>query len=223
MMSQKDPYRIILADGQVSVRRAMRHFLAQTADLTVVGEVESSMELIVLLTRIPVDLVVVDIAMTSIAGLATVSHIVARYPGVKILVVSRLEALNHAHQVMLAGADGYLVKEEAEQDLLAAIDTIRAGGRYLSEQLGSELMGKEGPFLPGKKGCSLQTLTCREREVLQLVVEGYTSKQMADKLGLSSRTVDHHRSRLLQKFGMANSVALVAFAVGSGLVVPARY
>jgi len=222
-MSRKDPYRIALADDHVLIRHGIKNLLTGHDDLEVVGEVSNGEELIVLLEGTPVDLIILDISMPNIGGLEALTLIRDRYPAVKILIFTMHKSKQYFYHAMMAGADGYLVKDDSEEDLLAAIRKIQSGRSYVSPFLAEDLTDDMISFFRKEKKNLFQELTRREREILQLVVDGYTSKQMADKLGLSPRTVDHHRSNLLRKFGMNNSVDLVNFAVRNGFAVPAKY
>lgn len=127
------------------------------------------------------------------------------------------------YHAMTAGADGYLVKDDTEEELLVAIRKIQSGKNYISPFLAEDFADDVINTYRKEKKSPFQELTRREKEILQLVVDGYTSRQMADKLGLSPRTIDHHRSNLLRKFGMNNSVDLVNFAVRNGFASPAKY
>lgn len=223
LMSRKDPYRIALADDHVLIRHGIKNLLTGHDDLEVVGEVSNGEELIVLLEGTPVDFIILDISMPNIGGIEALTLIRDRYPAVKILIFTMHKSKQYFYHAMMAGADGYLVKDDSEEDLLAAIRKIQSGRSYVSPFLAEDLTDDMISFFRKEKKNLFQELTRREREILQLVVDGYTSKQMADKLGLSPRTVDHHRSNLLRKFGMNNSVDLVNFAVRNGFAVPAKY
>lgn len=223
LMSRKGPYRIALADDHVLIRHGIKNLLSGHDDLEVVGEVSNGEELIVLLEDTPADLIILDISMPNIGGLEALTLIRDRYPAVKILIFTMHKSKQYFYHAMMAGADGYLVKDDSEEDLLAAIRKIQSGRSYVSPFLAEDLTDDMISFFRKEKKNIFQELTRREREILQLVVDGYTSKQMADKLGLSPRTVDHHRSNLLRKFGMNNSVDLVNFAVRNGFAVPAKY
>lgn len=222
-MSQNISYRIVLADDHVLIRHGIKNLLSQKEDLQVVGEVSNGEELIAFLGSNTVDLIILDISMPNIGGLEAVTLVKDRYPNVKILIFTMHKSKQYFYHAMMAGADGYLVKDDSEDDLLTAISRIQAGRNYISPFLADDFADDVINVYRKEKKSPFQELTRREREILQLVVDGFTSKQIADTLGLSPRTVDHHRSNLLRKFGMSNSVDLVNFAVRNGFATPAKY
>jgi len=222
-MVEDSPYRIVLADDHVLIRHGIKNLLSQKEELQVVGEASSGEELLLFLDRNPVDLIILDISMPNIGGLEAVTLVRTRYPQVKILIFTMHKSKQYFYHAMTAGADGYLIKDDSEEELLVAIRKIRAGKNYLSPFLAEDFADDVINTYRRERKTPFQELTRREKEILQLVVDGYTSKQMADKLGLSPRTVDHHRSNLLRKFDMNNSVDLVNFAVRNGFATPAKY
>ena len=222
-MYQDRSYRIVLADDHVLIRHGIKNLLSQNIDLKVLGEVSNGEELMVFLSSNQVDLIILDISMPNIGGLEAVTLVKDRYPAVKILIFTMHKSKQYFYHAMMAGADGYLVKDDSEEDLLTAIRRIQSGKNYISPFLAEDFADDVINVYRKEKKSPFQELTRREREILQLVVDGYTSKQIADKLGLSPRTVDHHRSNLLRKFGMSNSVDLVNFAVRNGFATPAKY
>lgn len=217
------PYRIVLADDHVLIRHGIKNLLSQNPGLQVVGEVSNGEELLVLLDSRLADLIILDISMPNIGGLEAVTLVRARYPSLKILIFTMHKSKQYFYHAMTAGADGYLVKDDTEEELLVAIRKIQSGKNYISPFLAEDFADDVINTYRKEKKSPFQELTRREKEILQLVVDGYTSRQMADKLGLSPRTIDHHRSNLLRKFGMNNSVDLVNFAVRNGFASPAKY
>jgi len=222
-MVHDSPYKIVLADDHVLIRHGIKNLLSQNEELQVVGEASSGEELLLFLDNNPVDLIILDISMPNIGGLEAVTLVRTRYPQVKILIFTMHKSKQYFYHAMTAGADGYLIKDDSEEELLVAIRKIQAGKNYLSPFLAEDFADDVINTYRRERKTPFQELTRREKEILQLVVDGYTSKQMADKLGLSPRTVDHHRSNLLRKFGMNNSVDLVNFAVRNGFATPAKY
>jgi DNA-binding NarL/FixJ family response regulator len=222
-MVDKNPYRIVLADDHVLIRHGIKKLLSQDSDLQVVGEVGDGEELLHLLDQQTVDLVILDISMPKIGGMEAVGLAKAKCPWIKVLILTMHKSKQYFYHAMAAGVDGYLVKDDSDEELLIAVHKIQAGKNYISPSLADDFADDVINTYRKEKKSPFLELTKREREILQLVVDGFTSKQMADNLGLSPRTVDHHRSNLLRKFKMKNSVDLVNFAVRNGLVTPAKY
>jgi len=222
-MADTHPYRIVLADDHVLIRHGIKNIISQNDDLEVVGEVGDGEELLKLIDRQPVDLVILDISMPKIGGMEAVGLIKTKCSWVKVLILTMHKSKQYFYHSMTAGADGYLVKDDSDEELLIAIRKILAGKSYISPFIAEDFADDVINTYRGERKSPFQQLTKREKEILQLVVDGYTSKQMADNLGLSPRTVDHHRSNLLRKFQMKNSVDLVNFAVRNGFVTPVKY
>ncbi|WP_136795138.1 MULTISPECIES: response regulator transcription factor [Desulfosediminicola] len=222
-MVETHPYRVVLADDHVLIRHGIKNIISQNDDLEVVGEVGDGEELLELLDRQPVDLVILDISMPKIGGMEAVGQVKAKCSWVKVLILTMHKSKQYFYHSMTAGADGYMVKDDSDEELLIAIRKIQSGKSYISPFIAEDFADDVINTYRGERKSPFQQLTKREKEILQLVVDGYTSKQMADNLGLSPRTVDHHRSSLLRKFQMKNSVDLVNFAVRNGFVTPVKY
>lgn len=222
-MAESNPYRIVLADDHVLIRHGIKNIIFQDSDLQVVGEVSNGEELLAFLNGEKVDLIILDISMPKIGGLEALALVRAKYQWIKILVLTMHKSKQYFYHAMTAGADGYLAKDDSEEELLVAIRKIKSGKNYLSPFLAEDFADDVISAYRREKKSPFQELTRREKEILQLVVDGYTSKEMADNLGLSHRTVDHHRSNLLRKFRLKNSVDLVNFAIQNGFVTPTKY
>lgn len=222
-MELQRPLKILLADDHVLIRHGIKNLLSQSTKCEVVGEASDGEELIAMLERLSADLVILDISMPRIGGLEAIAMVRERCPDMKILIFTMHKSKQHFYHAMMAGADGYLVKDDSEDDLMKAIDRIATGKTYISPFLAEDFADDVINVYRREKKSPFQELTKREREILQLVVDGNTSRQIADKLKLSPRTVDHHRSNLLRKFNMKNSVDLVNYAVHNGFASPVKY
>ncbi len=219
MASIKSKYRILLADDHTLIRRGIRNLISNNPALDVIGEVGDGEELLVFLETSQPDLLVLDISMPKLTGIEAVSKVKKLYPAIKILMLTMHKNKQYFYHAMSAGADGYLMKEDSDEELLLAIKRIQDGKNYLSPFLSEDFADDVISAYRNNRSSPFETLTNREREVLKLVVAGHTSKVMADMLCLSPRTIDHHRSNLLRKFDMKNSVDLVNFAVRNGFVI----
>ncbi len=220
MVSTKPLYRILLADDHTLIRHGIRNLISNNPALTVIGEVGDGEELLTFLETSQPDLLILDISMPKLTGIEAVSRVKKLYPGIKILMLTMHKNKQYFYHAMSAGADGYLMKEDSDEELLLAIKRIQDGKSYLSPFLSQDFADDVISAYRNNRSSPFETLTNREREVLNLVVAGHTSKVMADMLCLSPRTIDHHRANLLRKFDMRNSVDLVNFAVRNGFVTP---
>lgn len=220
MSSEKNVYTIVLADDHVLIRHGIKKIIKQNDELEVIGEVSNGKELLDFLEERQPDLIILDISMPKITGMEAISMVKKKYPNVKVLMLTMHKNIQYFYHSMSSGADGYLMKDDSDEELLLAVKKIREGRPYISPILSDDFATDVISAHRNHQSTPFQGLTKREYEVLQLVVEGYTSKDMAEKLCLSPRTVDHHRSKLLKKFNLRNSADLVSFAVRNGFVSP---
>jgi DNA-binding NarL/FixJ family response regulator len=218
MASKQSQYRILLADDHTLIRRGIRNLISNNPALKVIGEVGDGEELLDFLGENQPDLLILDISMPKLTGIEAVSKVKKLYPKIKILMLTMHKNKQYFYHAMSAGADGYLMKEDSDEELLLAIKRIKHGKSYISPFLSQDFADDVISAYRNNRSSPFETLTKREREVLDLVVEGHTSKVMAGMLNLSPRTIDHHRANLLKKFDMKNSVDLVNFAVRNGFV-----
>jgi DNA-binding NarL/FixJ family response regulator len=218
MVHEKSQYRILLADDHALIRHGIRNLISNNPALEVIGEVGDGEELLEYLEKQIPDLLILDISMPKLTGIEAVGKVKKLYPNIKILMLTMHKNKQYFYHAMSAGADGYLMKEDSDEELLLAIKRIQNGKSYLSPYLSQDFADDVISAYRNNRSSPFETLTKREREVLNLVVEGHTSKIMAEMLHLSPRTIDHHRANLLRKFDMKNSVDLVNFAVRNGFV-----
>jgi DNA-binding NarL/FixJ family response regulator len=213
-------YRIVLADDHVLLRQGLRRIVGESAELEVVGEAGDGVELLRLLNRTVPDMVVLDISMPNLRGLEASCEIKSRLPQVKVLILTMHRDKEYVHQALASGADGYLLKEDADTELFSAIKAIREGRLYVSPSLSQELTAYWQQTCRKEARLSLERscLTTREREVLKLIAEGKSSRQVAELLCISARTVDHHRASIMDKLDLGNTADLVKFAIQKGYV-----
>lgn len=216
-MTEPSPLRIVLADDHVLIRHGIKNMLSQEHDLNIVGEAGDGEEMLALLGRTQADLIILDISMPKLSGIEALRLVKAKYPWVKILILTMHKDKDRFYRAMTAGADGYLIKEDSDGELLQAISRVRAGKTYLSPMFSEGLAGDVLSSFRNDGKDLYQELTAREKEVLKLVIDGKTSKDIAEFLGVSFRTVDHHRANLLRKLNVKNSIDLVNYAIRHGL------
>jgi DNA-binding NarL/FixJ family response regulator len=213
-------YRIALADDHVLLRQGLRRIVAEAPELEVVGEAGDGMELLQLLNRIVPDMVVLDISMPKMRGLEAIREIKSRLPRVKVLILTMHRDPEYLRQAIASSADGYLLKEDADTELFRAIQKIRDNGFYTSPSLAKEAaeLGKATCRAEVGRSFDREGLTTREREVLKLIAEGKSSRQVAELLCISVRTVDHHRASIMDKLELKNTADLVKYAINRGYI-----
>ncbi|GHO67658.1 DNA-binding response regulator [Ktedonobacter sp. SOSP1-52] len=234
-MTQSNPVRItriVLADDHDLLRQGLTLLLQAQADMRVVGEARNGLEAIKLVQEQWPDIVVMDISMAQLDGLEACERIRALAPGTQVLMLTMHESEEYFLQSLKKGAAGYIVKKAAPTELCNAVRTIAQGGAFLYPGLAKALIRayvapQNPPEQPGslppqraKLDKALQTLTGREMEVLKLVAEGSTNQEIADKLVISIKTVQAHRSNMMEKLGLHDITQLVRFALHYGLISP---
>lgn len=210
---------IVVADDHKIVREGICKLLETRDDFEVIGEASDGEEAVQLVLEKQPDVALMDIWMPRLSGIDATRRIGKRGLDTKVLVLSMHESRTYVEEVLRAGAAGYIVKNAASQDLLNAIDAVCAGASYLSPTITQQVI--DAIARPGDGAPSgVSALTDREREVLQLIAEGLSSKEIASMLGVSLKTVDSHRSNLMDKLDIHKVSGLVRFAVRAGLVEP---
>ena len=218
MKAEKESFGILLADDHVLIRHGIKNIIKQDDKFYVVGEVSNGEELMVFLEDSEVDMIILDISMPGIGGMEATRLVKSKYPWIKILMLTMHKNKQYFYNAMAAGADGYLMKDDSDQELLVAIEKVLSGKSYISPYMADDFADDVINMYRTERKSPFQELTNREKEILQLVVQGLTSRKMAEHLNLSQRTIDHHRSNLLRKFNKKNSVDLVNYAVRNGFV-----
>jgi DNA-binding NarL/FixJ family response regulator len=203
-----DSYQIVLADDHALLRQGLGKIIKGVADLEVLGEAGDGIELLSLLTMVTPQLVILDISMPKLRGIDAIRLIKENHPGMKILVLTMHK--EYLHQALSAGADGYLLKEDADRDLFCAIENIRQGRVYISPRLTGELLGR--------RASSAEPLSNRENEVLKLIAQGKSNKAIAESLFISIRTAESHRAHIMAKLSLNSAADLVKYAIQKGYV-----
>ncbi len=209
-------YRIVVADDHLLMRRGLRLMIETSPGLEVVGEAGDGMKLLKLLQQVTPDLAMVDIAMPHVRGIEAVREIRAAHRGLRILVLTMHRRREYIYHAFAAGADGYLLKEDSDRELITAIETVRRGRTYLSPLLQADL--PEDLALVLRRGGDAQApvLTVREAEVLKMIAEGASNRSIADLLCISPRTVEHHRASIMKKLDLKSLPELVKYAIRKG-------
>lgn len=217
IMSPK--YRIVIAEDHTILREGLRALLSSSLDFEIVGEAEDGREAIRCVEKLRPHLVLTDLSMPRMNGMDAIREIKKKCPETKILVLTVHKTEEYILATLQAGADGYLLKDSTHSELLMAVKHLLSGKHYISPGISDKVL--DG-YLEGRKTLktrtSWETLTQREREILKLIAEGYRNKEIAEELCISVKTVEKHRSNLMEKLDLHNVQALTAYAIEKGLV-----
>ncbi|HTQ72990.1 MAG TPA: response regulator transcription factor [Burkholderiales bacterium] len=207
---------VMLADDHAVVRDGLRALLEGGSDLHVVGVAGNGREAVAEALRLRPDIVIMDIAMPELDGVEATRRIVERCPETRVLILSMYLSAEHIYRALQAGAQGYVLKESAGEEVVDAIRALRAGKRYLSHRITETVI--DDYLREGTNVSPLDSLSLRERDVLQLVVEGRTNAAIAQALSLSPKTVETYRARIMKKLKVRDTVELVKFSMRHGLI-----
>ena len=211
------PVRVLLADDHTLVRAGLRKLLESVPDLEVVGEASDGLALIALVAKLQPDLVLMDIAMPGLNGLDATARVMKEWPATRVLILSMHQNEEYVRQALRYGAAGYLLKDAAPMELDLALKAVLRGDTYLSPAVSKGVLSDYIERLRGDAQIG-ELLTPRQREVLQLIAEGQSTKEIARRLELSVKTVDTHRSQLMQQLNIHEVAGLVRYAIRAGLV-----
>lgn len=206
--------RVLLADDHTIVRQGLKLILAAQPDFEVVGEAANGRDAADLAEKLKPDIVLMDVQMPDLNGIEATRRMVAANSRIKVLVLSMHKEALYVREVLKAGARGYILKDAIDTELLSAMRSVARGDGYISPAVSGALLSdyREQSSNP------LDTLSTREREVLQLIAEGKTNKEVATRLNLSVYTVDSHRGKIMEKLNLHSAGELVRFAMKNGLV-----
>ncbi len=209
---------VFLADDHAVVRDGLRVLLEAQPDIRVIGDAANGRETVRLVVQLCPDVAIIDIAMPELNGIEAARKIGQVCPSTQVIILSMHSTTEHVFQALQAGARGYLLKESAGIEVVNAVRAVHADRRYLSQKISDGLVDDYVRQRQAAEAKSpLARLSPREREVLQLVVEGKSSAEIADILSLSLKTVETYRSRLMHKLGISDLPGLVKFAIQHGL------
>ncbi|MGH9559152.1 MAG: response regulator [Bryobacteraceae bacterium] len=206
--------RILLADDHTLVRKGFSLILSAQPDIEVVGEAGNGREAVDLATKLQPDVVLMDVTMPELNGIEATRRLIAAAPRTRVLALSMHKDAVYVREILRAGARGYLLKDSADEDLLNAVRAIAKGEGYLSPAVSDAVLTDYRRHVTDP----LDLLTSREREVLQMIAEGKTNKEIATSLNLSVYTVEAHRGRVMEKLNLHSTGELVRFALRSGLI-----
>lgn len=212
--------RILLADDHAVVRRGLRMVLEAQPDMQVVAEVGDGVEALEVALRHEIDLAILDVTMPRMTGLHAARELHRRRPNIPILILSMHENERYVYEALRAGAAGYVVKAAADRELVEACRATMGGERFLHPGATTPLIEEFLRHADRGTPVSEDPLTPREQTVVKLVAEGYSSKEIAETLTLSEKTVERHRANVLEKLGIRGNVQLTRYAIRHGLAEP---
>lgn len=207
-------YCLVLADDHVLVRRGLRLILEENSGLEIAAEVGDGLELLNVLQKIAPDLIILDLSMPNLRGIEAIPEIRRIRPNAKVLMLTMHKEEDYLYQAISAGANGYLLKDDAEKELFSAIEHIKNGKIYISPSLADQSMQNWARLRRGEDDSQAsETLTVREREILKLIAEGKSNKEIGDLLYISVRTVERHRANMMRKLNVHKTAELVQYAL----------
>ena len=216
----KKPYRVVIAEDYTILREGLKALLSSQEEFTVVAEAQDGRDAIRCIEEHKPDIVLMDLSMPRMNGLEAIREVKRSSPETRIMALTVHKTEEYVLATLEAGADGYVLKDATHSELVMAMKSILEGKRYLSPGISEKVI--EG-YLEGRKTVKTQTtwdsLTKREREILKLIAEGYKNKEVADFLCISPKTVEKHRTNLMQKLDLHNVASLTALAIEKGLVI----
>jgi two-component system response regulator NreC len=206
--------RILLADDHVLVRQGFKMILSAQPDMQIVGEAANGREAVDAGEKLQPDVVLMDVTMPELNGIEATRRLVTASPRTRVLALSMHKDAVYVREILRAGARGYLLKDSADADLIAAVRSVAKGEGYLSPAVSDAVLTDYRRHVTDP----LDLLTTREREVLQMIAEGKTNKEIATTLNLSVYTIEAHRGRVMEKLNLHSTGELVRFALRSGLI-----
>ena len=210
--------KVFLADDHTIIRDGLRFILEANKDITVVGSASDGREAVRQVQALNPDLVIMDISMPGLNGIEATAQIHDSCPSTRVIILSMHHTTEHIYRALKAGARGYLLKESAGQEAVKAVRAVFKGERYLSRRIEETVIDDYVTQRQAvSKSSPVEKLSSREREILQLVVDGKTSSEIAAIIYISPKTVETYRSRMMQKIGVSDITGLVKFAIQHGL------
>jgi two-component system response regulator NreC len=209
--------RVLLVDDHAVVRQGLKALFADESDIEIVGEAENGREAMSRIPELRPNVLVMDISMPGLNGIEATRQIRQNYPDIRVVVLSMHANEEYVFQVLRAGASGYVLKQSDSMEVLTAIRAANSGGSFLSPAISRTVIDDYLRRAEARgQGSDLDLLTSREREVLQLLAEGLPNREIAEQLSISVKTVETHRSNMMNKLGISNKTELVKYALRKG-------
>ena len=217
-MMSSDRITVLLADDHAVLRAGLRLLIGSQGDMAVVGEAADGREAARLAAELRPDVLVMDVSMPGGSGLKAIEEVRAASPHTRVLVLSMHCDAAYVRTALTAGASGYVAKQSADTELLGAIRQVHAGQSHLDPAVGAGVDAEASGTVKGGGGASLERLSGRERQVLELLTQGYTNQQIADRLFLSVKTAETYRARIGKKLGLKDRADFVRYGLEMGLL-----
>jgi len=215
-------YNLFIADDHTVLRNGLKRIIEENAGYKIIGETGDGLEIVRQLRKLRPNMIILDISMPGLRGIEAVNKIRKFNKNIKILILTMHKNDEYVYECLVNGAQGYLLKDDADIELIAAIKEIRHNKIYISSSFSSEVISKlvqhRSKERDKRQRSVFKDLSPREREVLKLIAEGNQNKKVARKLGISVRTVEHHRLSIMRKLNVSNTAGLVKYAIKAGLV-----
>ena len=209
------PIRVLIVDDHPVVRSGLRRVLESVSDIEVVGEAGDAKQAVFETRAQKPDIILMDVVMPGASGIEAIPDVLHDAPDAKVLILSMQDDPNYVRQAFAAGAAGYVLKEAADTDLVAAVREVAGGGRYVHPTLGALIVAADAEE---RERAEQNPLSDRERDVLHLLALGHTNQEISDKLFISVRTAETHRAHIMQKLRLSTRAELVRYALEQGLL-----
>ncbi len=210
-----DPVRVLVVDDHAVVRSGLRLLLDANDDIDVVGEAGTARDAVFRARELKPDVILMDVMMPDQSGIEALPQLLHEHPETKVLILSMQDDPRYVREAFAGGASGYVLKEAADAEVVAAVREVAKGGRYVNPELGARLVAAEAD---ARRQADADPLSDREREVLRLLALGHTNQEIAKQLYISVRTAETHRARILQKLRLSTRAELVRHAIAQGLL-----
>lgn len=222
-MPKASKIRVLIADDHAILRAGLRMLIEAQPDMTVVAEAENGNEAIRLALEISPAVVILDVTMPEKGGLYAIRDILKNDPSTRILLLTMHEEPAFLRTALAAGASGYVLKKSVDADLLSAIRAVNKGRVYVDSELAASLVGEAVPERPRSQGQPSEVLTERELQVLKLVAEGFSSREISEQIFIGIKTVETYRGRFAEKLGLKSRADIVRYALEIGLLKPEKF
>lgn len=222
-MAKNSKIRVLIADDHAILRSGLRMLIDAQTDMTVVSEAQDGNEVIQIARKTSPDVVILDVTMPERGGLHAIHDILMQNPETRILLLTMHEELAYLRTALAAGASGYVLKKSVDADLLSAIRAVHKGRTYVDSELASELIQHTLPERGRSPNKLSEVLSEREVQVLKLVAEGFSSREIAQKIFVSIKTVETYRGRFAEKLGLTSRADIVRYALETGLLTSEKF
>lgn len=217
----KNQIRVVIADDHAILRSGLRMLIDSQSEMTVVGEAQNGDDAIQIARKTTPDIIILDVTMPERGGLHAIHEILKQNPNTRVLLLTMHEELAYLRTALAAGATGYVLKKSVDADLLSAIRAVHKGRVYVDSQLASELIQHTLP--ESSKPKVTEVLSERELQVLKLVAEGFSSREIAQQIYVSVKTVETYRGRFTEKLGLTSRAEIVRYALETGLLTTEKF